>query len=106
MVTINFVQPDGSIQTIDAVIGATLMEAAVHNGVKGINADCGGACACATCHVYVAEEWASKVETASVMEKDLLDFAAMPAATSRLSCQVKVTADLEGLVINVPSHQC
>ncbi|MFK8399902.1 2Fe-2S iron-sulfur cluster-binding protein [Pseudomonas sp. BGr12] len=106
MVTINFVQPDGSVQKVNAVIGTTIMETAVQNGVKGIDADCGGACACATCHVYIAEDWVEKVESASSMETDMLEFAAMPAAASRLSCQMKVTSDLEGLVVNVPSQQC
>lgn len=105
MVKITFVQPDGSSVDVDAKVGGTVMEAAVNNLVKGIDADCGGSCACATCHVYIAPEWRDKLQAAEVMEADMLEYAHEPDANSRLSCQLKITPEMEGLVINVPSQQ-
>ncbi|MNT81861.1 Ferredoxin-6 [compost metagenome] len=81
------------------------MENAVRNSVPGIEAECGGACACATCHVYVDEAWTEKVGAPSPMEEDMLDFAADVQPNSRLSCQIKVTAGLDGLVVRVPERQ-
>ncbi|MER2606605.1 MAG: 2Fe-2S iron-sulfur cluster-binding protein [Siculibacillus sp.] len=90
---------------VEAEVGSTVMEAAVRNGVPGIEAECGGACACATCHVYVDEAWAGKVGTPQPMEEDMLDFAWEVKPTSRLSCQMKVSEDLDGLVVHVPERQ-
>jgi len=105
MVKITFVQPDGSSVEVDAKVGGTVMEAAVNNMVKGIDADCGGACACATCHVYISDEWKEKLQAAEVMESDMLEYAFEPDASSRLSCQLRITPEMEGLVIRVPSQQ-
>ena len=81
------------------------MEAAKLNLIPGIEAECGGACACATCHVYVSDEWRAKTGKPSEMEEDMLDFAFDVRETSRLSCQVKVTAELDGLIVSVPEKQ-
>jgi 2Fe-2S ferredoxin len=105
MVKITFVQPDGSKVEVDAKVGGTVMEVAVNNMVKGIDADCGGACACATCHVYIDDEWKDKLQATEVMESDMLEYAFEPDANSRLSCQVRITAEMEGLVVRVPSQQ-
>jgi len=105
MVKITFVQPDGSSVEVDAKVGGTVMEAAVNNMVKGIDADCGGACACATCHVYISDEWKEKLQAAEVMESDMLEYAFEPNASSRLSCQLRITPEMDGLVIHVPSQQ-
>jgi 2Fe-2S ferredoxin len=90
---------------VDAEIGSTVMEAAVRNGVPGIEAECGGACACATCHVYVDPKWYEKVGAPQPMEEDMLDFAWDVRPNSRLSCQMKITADWEGLVVEIPEKQ-
>lgn len=105
MVKITFVQPDGSALDVDAKVGGTVMEAAVNNMVKGIDADCGGSCACATCHVYVSSEWKEKLQAADVMEADMLEYAHEPDEFSRLSCQLRITPDMEGLVVRVPAQQ-
>jgi len=102
---ITFIQPDGSQQIVDAVSGNTVMEAARLNRVAGIEAECGGACACATCHVYVDAAWAAKTGKAEPMEEDMLDFAFDVRPESRLSCQMKVTDALDGLVLRVPGKQ-
>ena len=81
------------------------MENAVRNGVPGIEAECGGACACATCHVYVADEWRSVTGEPEPMESDMLDFAYDPRPGSRLSCQLQVSDELDGLVVTVPERQ-
>lgn len=105
MPKITYVQPDGTETVVDASVGVTVMEAAKLNLVDGIEAECGGACACATCHVYVAADWVEKTGSASEMEEDMLDFAFDVKETSRLSCQIKVTDDLDGLVVTVPEKQ-
>ena len=105
MVKIMFVQPDGTRQTVEAEPGITVMEAAKLNLVAGIEAECGGACACATCHVYVDEAWREKTGDPSQMEEDMLDFAFEVRKESRLSCQIKVAADLDGLIVQVPDKQ-
>jgi 2Fe-2S ferredoxin len=105
MAKITFIQPDGSAQTVVADAGLTVMEAAKKNLVPGIEAECGGACACATCHVYVDAAWREKVGKAAEMEEDMLDFAFDVREESRLSCQIKVTAALDGLVVRVPEKQ-
>ncbi|MGI9520240.1 MAG: 2Fe-2S iron-sulfur cluster-binding protein [Hyphomicrobiaceae bacterium] len=105
MPKITFVQPDGSPSTIDATVGNTVMEAAKLNLIDGIEAECGGACACATCHVYVAAEWLDKTGKASEMEEDMLDFAFDIRDNSRLSCQIKIVDEMDGLVVNIPEKQ-
>jgi 2Fe-2S ferredoxin len=105
MVKITFIEPDGSERTVEAEVGMTVMEAAKKNGVEGIEAECGGACACATCHVYVDEAWREKTGPPSEMEEDMLDFAFDIRPASRLSCQIKVREDLDGLIVRVPEKQ-
>jgi 2Fe-2S ferredoxin len=105
MLKITFIQPDGSQQMVETEAGLTLMESAKMNSVPGIEAECGGACACATCHVYVDDGWRDKTGTPSQMEEDMLDFAFDVRATSRLSCQIKLTPELDGLVVRVPAKQ-
>jgi 2Fe-2S ferredoxin len=105
MPKITYIQPSGEEKTVDASVGVTVMEAAKLNMVDGIEAECGGACACATCHVYVAPEWLEKTGKPSEMEEDMLDFAFDVRETSRLSCQIKVTDDLDGLKVSVPEKQ-
>jgi ferredoxin, 2Fe-2S len=105
MAKITFIQHDGKEQTTDGVPGMTVMETAVKNQVPGIDADCGGACACATCHVYVEPEWREKVGARNPMEEDMLDFAFDVRENSRLSCQIKVSDGLDGLRVKVPAKQ-
>lgn len=105
MAKIKFIQPDGSEQIAEAEAGVTVMEAAKMHDVPGIEAECGGACACATCHVYVDDAWREKTGKPSEMEEDMLDFAFDVREQSRLCCQIKVTEDLDGLVVSVPAKQ-
>ena len=105
MPKITFVTSAGKSFEVDAEIGSTVMENAIKSSVPGIEAECGGACACATCHVYVDDAWAAATGEPEVMEEDMLDFAYDVRPTSRLSCQIKVTDDLDGLVIRVPERQ-
>ncbi|MXN63690.1 2Fe-2S iron-sulfur cluster binding domain-containing protein [Stappia sp. GBMRC 2046] len=105
MPKITYVAPDGTKSEIDAPVGSTVMENAVKNMVDGIEAECGGACACATCHVYVDDAWAEKIGTPQAMEEDMLDFAYDVRPTSRLSCQIKVNEELDGLVVHIPERQ-
>jgi len=105
MAKITFVQPDGTKTEVDAAPGVTVMEAAKLNLVDGIEAECGGACACATCHVYVADEWQEKTGKPEPMEEDMLDFAFDVRDSSRLCCQIKVSEELDGLVVQVPAKQ-
>jgi len=103
MIEIDFVQPDGSSEHVFTREGYTLMEAAVRSGVAGILAECGGACACATCHVVVDPAWVEKVGPPNAMEDQLLDLIERQPA-SRLSCQVKLAQKLDGLVVRVPAR--
>ena len=105
MAKIKFIQPDGTTQEVDAENGLTVMEAAKLNDVPGIEAECGGACACATCHVYVDEAWRDKVGTRESMEEDMLDFAFNVRDESRLCCQITISDALDGLVVRVPEKQ-
>jgi ferredoxin, 2Fe-2S len=105
MAKITFIQPDGSRQEVVAEPGMTVMEAARKELVPGIEAECGGACSCATCHVYVEEAWREKVGQPSEMEEDMLDFAFDVRESSRLSCQIKVSEELDGLLVSVPEKQ-
>lgn len=100
-----FVQPDGTARSVDAPVGITLMEAARRHGVIGILAQCGGACACATCHVYVDPQWTARIGTPEDMEAGMLETAFEPRANSRLSCQVHLTEGLDGLAVTVPGKQ-
>jgi 2Fe-2S ferredoxin len=106
MAKITYVEFNGTEHVIDVKNGMTVMEGARDNGVPGIDADCGGACACSTCHVYVADEWVEKIPAKDSMEEDMLDFAYQPnPVTSRLTCQIKVTDALDGLVVKLPEKQ-
>src|ERR1700760_610761 len=105
MPKITFIDPSGASHDIDAENGATVMEAAIRNGVPGIEAECGGACACATCHVYVDEAWREQDGPPSPMEEDMLDFGFDVGPNPRLSCQIKVTDELDGLVVSTPERQ-
>jgi len=105
MPQITFVDHAGEKRSVAGDIGATVMEAAIKNGVPGIVAECGGACACATCHVYVDEQWMAAVGEPSHMEEDMLDFAFDVRPTSRLSCQIKITGELDGLTVTTPERQ-
>lgn len=105
MPKITFIEYNGIEHTVEAETGASVMESAVRNRVPGIDADCGGACACATCHVYVDEAWKNKVGQPEAMEESMLDFAAEPKENSRLSCQITVTDALDGLIVRLPEFQ-
>jgi ferredoxin, 2Fe-2S len=105
MPKITFVDHAGQKRTVDADVGSTVMEAAIRNSIPGIEAECGGACACATCHVYVGDEWKDRVGEPESMEEDMLDFAFDVRPTSRLSCQIRVRAELDGLVVTTPQKQ-
>jgi ferredoxin, 2Fe-2S len=105
MAKITFIQPDGTSQTVNTEPGLTVMEAAKINNVAGIEAECGGACACATCHVFVDEAWRAATGKPAEMEEDMLDFAFDVREGSRLCCQIKVTAALDGLIVRVPAKQ-
>jgi 2Fe-2S ferredoxin len=105
MPKITYIDSEGTSRTVDAEVGSTVMETAIKHGVPGIVAECGGACACATCHVYVDEAWKEKTGEPSPMEEDMLDFAFDVRPTSRLSCQIKVSDDLDGLVVTTPASQ-
>ena len=105
MAKINFVDHNGATRTVDVENGATVMEAAIRNAIPGIEAECGGACACATCHVYVDEAWRETTGGPSPMEEDMLDFGYDVRENSRLSCQIKVTDALDGLKVTVPERQ-
>ena len=105
MIKITYIDSQGQSRTVSADAGSTVMETALKNSVPGIDAECGGACACATCHVYVDPAWVAKVGKAESMEEDMLDFAFDVRPTSRLSCQIRVTEALDGLVVHTPERQ-
>ena len=105
MPKVTFIEHDGTSHTVEATIGKSLMEAAVDNSVPGIDADCGGACACATCHVFVEPEWEAATGSQTESETAMLNFAAEVRANSRLSCQIPVTEALNGLVVRMPEGQ-
>lgn len=105
MVKITFIDAAGQSRIVEAEEGSTVMEAAIRNDVSGIEAECGGACACATCHVYVDDSWLEKLPKAESMEEDMLDFAYDVRPTSRLSCQIRVTAEINGLILHTPEQQ-
>ncbi|QIK41608.1 2Fe-2S iron-sulfur cluster-binding protein [Pontivivens nitratireducens] len=106
MAKITYIEHSGTEHVVDVANGLTVMEGARDNNIPGIEADCGGACACSTCHVYVDGAWAEKLPAKDPMEEDMLDFAWQPdPATSRLTCQIKVTDALDGLVVRMPEKQ-
>ena len=105
MVKLTFIDAAGTARTVEAETGSTVMENAIRNGVPGIEAECGGACACATCHVYVEDEWHTATGEPQPMEEDMLDFAFDVRPTSRLSCQIRVRDELDGLVVRTPAKQ-
>ena len=105
MTKITYNTHDNKVHTIDVQNGLTVMEGAVQNDIPGIDADCGGGMACATCHVYIQEEWWDKLPKKEDGEEDMLDMAHEPNKFSRLSCQVVVSDELDGLVVSIPSKQ-
>ena len=105
MPKITFIEHDGTQHSVNAELGATVMETAQRNGVTSIVAECGGACTCATCLVHVDEKWSEAVGKPSAEEEDMLDFAFEVKPTSRLSCQIKVTEALDGLIVHTPAYQ-
>jgi len=105
MAKITYIENNGNSKTIEVSNGLTVMEGAVQNNILGIDADCGGGMACATCHVYVKEEWFNKLPKKEDGEEDMLDMAFEPNKFSRLSCQLIVSDELDGLIINTPSKQ-
>lgn len=105
MAKITYIEFSGVERTVEVALGQTLMEGAVKNNVPGIDADCGGACACATCHVYVDEAWEAKTGVRTDMEQSMLEFAENVESNSRLACQIKVSGDLDGLVVRLPEAQ-
>ncbi|MCR8923145.1 2Fe-2S iron-sulfur cluster-binding protein [Dasania sp. GY-MA-18] len=105
MVAVKYVQHDGFECDVDIPAGNTVMQGAVSNMIEGIVAECGGAGACATCHCYVGEEWLEKVADANEIEKETLEMVGCVRSGSRLSCQIKVTEDMDGLIIYIPESQ-
>jgi 2Fe-2S ferredoxin len=105
MAKITYVDSSGVERTVEAKNGMTVMETAIKNNIPGIDADCGGACACATCHVYVDAAFADKVGKPSAMEQSMLDFAENVKESSRLSCQIKISDALDGLKVTTPESQ-
>ena len=105
MPKITFIDNDGTARDVEAKNGTSVMEAAVQNMIPGIDADCGGACACATCHVYVEGDWMAKLGAKDDMEESMLDFAENVEDNSRLSCQILMTDELDGITVKTPESQ-
>lgn len=105
MVKVTYVEYNGTEHTVDGDEGQTVMETAIKHSVPGIVAECGGACSCATCHVYVDDAWKAATGSPSAMEEDMLDFAFEVKSNSRLSCQIRLKSELNGLVVRIPEHQ-
>src|SRR6476659_5567537 len=105
MPKITYTDSSGTARTVEADLGSTVMETAIRNNIPGIEAACGGACACATCHVYVDDAWRGKTGEKSAMEESMLDFAENVEENSRLSCQIKVSDELDGLTVRMPESQ-
>ena len=105
MSKITYIEHNGKSHSINVQNGLTVMEGAIQNNIPGIDADCGGSMACATCHVYVKEEWFNKLPKKEDGEEDMLDMAFEPKKNSRLSCQLMVSDQLDGLVVNLPEKQ-
>jgi 2Fe-2S ferredoxin len=105
MTKITYIEHNGTEHVIDVKTGLSVMEGAVKNNIPGIHADCGGACACATCHVYVDAAWTDKVGTLADTERTMLEFASNVEPNSRLACQIKITDELDGLIVTMPESQ-
>ena len=105
MAKITYLTHDNKSHTIDVQNGLTVMEGAIQNDIPGIDADCGGSMACATCHVYVEEKWLDKIPKAEEAEVDMIDMAYEPKKNSRLSCQLIISDELEGLTVTTPAQQ-
>ena len=105
MPKINFVDSDGTNREVETKNGTSVMEAAVQNMIPGIDADCGGACACATCHIYVSDSWINKLKVKDDMEDSMLDFAEDVQENSRLSCQILMNDELDGITVTTPESQ-
>jgi len=105
MPKIQYRSHDGDVHEIEVPVGTSVMEGAVRNSVPGIDGDCGGACACATCHVYVDETWLGRLGPRSDMEQSMLEFAEGVRPNSRLGCQIKLDATLDGLTVGLPESQ-
>ena len=105
MAKITYIEHNGKSHTVEVSNGLTVMEGAVQNNIPGIDADCGGGKACATCHVYVKDEWYNKINKKSEGEDDMLDQAYEPKKNSRLSCQISVGDDIDGLIVHLPEKQ-
>ena len=105
MPKITYIEHNGKAHEIEVPNELTIMEGAIQNNISGIDADCGGACACATCHVYVDEKWFGKLKKKDDAEQDMLDMAFEPNKFSRLACQITVSDDLDGMVVKMPSKQ-
>ena len=105
MTKITYIEDNGKSHIVEVPNGLSVMEGAVQNNIPGIDADCGGSCACATCHVYVDEKWFSKLPNKDNAEEDMLDMAFEPNKFSRLGCQITVTNDLDDMVVKMPSKQ-
>ena len=105
MPKITYIEHNGKSHVVEVPNELSVMEGAIQNNIPGITADCGGACACATCHVYVDEKWFDKLKTKDEAEQDMLDMAFEPNKFSRLSCQISVSNELDGLAVKIPSKQ-
>ena len=105
MPKITYQDNEGNSKTIEVEKGLSVMEGAIQNDIPGIDADCGGSMACATCHVYVQDDWFNKIPKKEDGEEDMLDMAFEPKKNSRLSCQLIVSDELDGLVVNIPTKQ-
>ena len=105
MAKITYIEHNGSSKTIEVDNGLTVMEGAVQNNIPGIDADCGGGMACATCHVYVEDSWLNKIPKAEDAEQDMIDMAYKPNKNSRLSCQITVSDEIDGLTVKTPEKQ-
>ena len=105
MANITFIEPDGTEKTVEIEAGLSVMEGAVKHGIAGILAECGGMCSCSTCHCYVEAGWFDKLPAKEDDEAGLLDFAWEPRETSRLTCQIRVSDAIDGLVLKVPAQQ-
>ena len=105
MPKVTYIDFQGNTKTIEVENGLTVMEGAIQNNIPGIDADCGGSMACATCHVYVEEKWFDKIKKAEEAEEDMIDMAFEPKKNSRLSCQIIISEELDGLTVTTPSKQ-
>ena len=105
MAKITYITHDNQTHTVEVQNGLSVMEGAVQNDIPGIDADCGGGMACATCHVYVKDDWFDKITPRDDGEEDMLDMAFEPKKNSRLSCQITISNELDGLIVNIPSKQ-